>query len=745
MSRFARTVPRERPVYRKLRGYAFDPSLSIKMDTVAINDVVYKIRWEELLQNNGTTPSVGPVGEYVEVVDFDPTMGPNGTLYAPVDLNDPYILANDGLTPSESNPQFHQQFVYAASMLTIQHFEQALGRQILWAPRIFGKESPEAKRGLYEEYVPRLRIYPHAMRIANAYYSPLKKAVLCGYFSATPKTAALQMPGSLVFSCLSHDIVAHEVTHAILDGVHRNYNRATNPDVLAFHEAFSDIVALFQHFTFPEVLKHQIARTRGDLEKQSLLGELAQQVGVAMGGYGSLRDAIGGHDKQTGEWSLKDPTPMDYERTTEPHDRGSILVAAVFEAFLTIYKNRVKDLLRIATGGTGILPQGEIPPDLVNRLAGEAAKTATHVLSMCVRALDFCPPVDITFGEYLRAIITADYEMVKEDRHHYRLAFIDAFRRRGIYPTGIRTLSEESLRYRDEWDGLHPSTQMMMNFIREFLTEYRNEVIYTKDRREIYDITKNYIAGATPLYAGAADASEGNRPVSSRDKKIKGLHERLWQKFDNYTEFEMLTGLVFGDNWREFGANESKTNPNWPSFQVLDLRIASRVGPNGNTVNHIIFGLVQRIGVVYGTKDGQRETRKEKFKRAYTAADWRISKASQQGESSSTNNAEEALNDDVPSGPPGGIEVRGGCTLIFDLDSATLKYAIAKRLLTALPDGGERTLNWEWIDQVRTYQVEELPRQMSLHSQAFAAADHGQIDEPFAMLHQHFGESHAEE
>ena len=321
-------------------------------------------------------------------------------MYAPVDLNHPYVLANDGLTPSESNPQFHQQFVYAASMLTIQHFEHALGRQILWAPRVFGKGSPEAASGLYEEYVPRLRIYPHAVRIANAYYSPLKKAVLCGYFSATPKTAALQMPGSLVFSCLSHDIVAHEVTHAILDGVHRNYNRATNPDVLAFHEAFADIVALFQHFTFPEVLKHQIARTRGDLEKQSLLGELAQQVGVAIGGYGSLRDAIGSHDKQTGEWSLKDPKPTDYERTTEPHDRGSILVAAVFEAFLTIYKNRVKDLLRIATGGTGILPQGEIHPDLVNRLAGEASKTATHVLTMCVRALDFCPPVDITFGEY---------------------------------------------------------------------------------------------------------------------------------------------------------------------------------------------------------------------------------------------------------------------------------------------------------------------------------------------------------
>ena len=391
MSHFSRKVPQERPVYRKLRGYAFDPSLSAQIDTADINEVIYKIRWED-----GEALKPGPVGEYIEVIDFDPTIGDKGTFYAPVYLNDTYIVANDGLTPSEGNPQFHQQFVYSVAMLTIQNFEQALGRQILWAPRLL------EDREKYEEYVPQLRIYPHALRIANAYYSPLKKSILCGYFSMSPKTSAAGMPGSLVFSCLSHDIVAHEVTHAIVDGLHRYYNRATNPDVLAFHEAFADLVALFQHFSFPDVLKHQIRRTRGELEKQNLLGELAQQVGVAIGRYGSLRDAIGGYDEKTKQWTPAVPDPAAYQNTLEPHDRGSILVAAVFDAFLTIYKSRIKDLLRIASGGTGVLQQGELHPDLVNRLATEASKTASHVLNMCVRALDFCLPVDITFGDYLR-------------------------------------------------------------------------------------------------------------------------------------------------------------------------------------------------------------------------------------------------------------------------------------------------------------------------------------------------------
>ncbi len=120
MSRFSREVPRERPGYRKLRGYAFDPSLSVAIDTADINEVIYKIHWED-----GSALRPGPVGEYVEVIDFDPTVGDKGTFYAAVNLNDEYILANDGLAPSESNPQFHQQFVYAVAMLTIERFEQA--------------------------------------------------------------------------------------------------------------------------------------------------------------------------------------------------------------------------------------------------------------------------------------------------------------------------------------------------------------------------------------------------------------------------------------------------------------------------------------------------------------------------------------------------------------------------------------------------------------------------------------------
>jgi hypothetical protein len=429
------------PPYRRLRVFAFDPSLQMDLETAAINHAVVKVPWERnpAKDGDGTALGPGPTGEYLEVVDADPA---SQSFYAPVDLNDPDLLAQDGLAPSEGNPQFHQQMVYAVAMTTIRNFEAALGRLMLWAPRKW-----EAGMGWDALFVQRLRIYPHALREANAYYSPVKKALLFGYFPASVRDPRQHLPRGVVFTCLSHDIVAHETTHALLDGLHRRLIEATNPDMLAFHEGFADIVAIFQHFTLPEVLRHQIARTRGDLSAQNLLAQLAVQFGRATGRRGALRDALGDVDRKTGQWQLRPPEPEQLDRTLEPHARGAILVAAVFDAFLTIYKARIADLLRLATQGTGVLPQGEIHPDLVNRLAREAGKAAQHVLTMCIRALDYCPPVDLTFGEFLRALITADCDLVRDDDLGYRPAVIGAFQRRGIYPRDVRTLSVESLRW----------------------------------------------------------------------------------------------------------------------------------------------------------------------------------------------------------------------------------------------------------------------------------------------------------
>ncbi len=420
------------PLSRKLRVFAFDPVLGMQVDTEYLNETTLEIPWEDSLQP-------GPIGEYLEVVDVDPA---SGACYAPVDLNHPYLLASNGLAPAEGVPQFHQQMVYAVAMTTIGRFEEALGRTALWAPCLTPAKEGEK---IHSYFVQRLRIYPHALREQNAYYSPPRKSLLFGYFQANREDAGDNLPGGLVFCCLSHDVVAHETTHALLDGLHRYYQYQTNPDIAAFHEAFADIVALFQHFTIPAALKHTIATSQGDLRKDNLLAQLAQQFGQASNGSKALRSALG-----------KLPKPTDYLNSTEAHDRGAVLLAAIFQAFLEIYDARIADLKRLATGGTGVLPPGGISVDLVNRMAREASRAADHVLRACIRALDYCPPVDLTFGDYLRALITADMDLEPEDQFNYRTAFISGFRARGIFPQGVRNLSEENLRWQPPKISLAP-------------------------------------------------------------------------------------------------------------------------------------------------------------------------------------------------------------------------------------------------------------------------------------------------
>jgi len=535
-----------RPVFRYLRGFALDPSLRNHLGTVPVSIVVYKVPWESLMP--------GPVGEYLEVIDYDPA---SKCFYEPIDLDDSRLLAQEGYPPSEGVPHFHQQMVYAVASLTIRHFERALGRVALWRPG----PSPDPKNEFDDShYVQRLRIYPHALREANAYYSPQKIALLFGYYAASDDDPADHIPGGTVFTCLSHDVIAHETTHALLDGMHRSFTQPTNPDMQAFHEAFADIVAMFQHFTYPELVRHQIGQTRGKLRThENFLAQLATEFGRTTGKRAALRDAIGKYDPETKRWEPSVPDPNDYETALEAHERGAILVAAVFDAFLSIYENRTADLLRVATGGSGILPVGELHPDFISRLSQEVSKAATHVLGICIRALDYCPPIDLTFGEYLRALITADRDLVEDDDLHYRVAFIEAFRRRGIYPRDLRTLSEESLAWRGpEQEGYFPSDTLTRGI--EPLRGYADKLLYAKSRQDIFVLT--------------------------REMRI-AIHNWLQTHFDG-TQSGDTDGAYLGLQVTP----GRKTN-----FEVRAARLANRIGPDGNMLPQFVIELLQKRNV----------------------------------------------------------------------------------------------------------------------------------------------------
>jgi hypothetical protein len=393
-----------KPLSRFLRVYAVDPSVSMPLDGPIEQYLTLKVPWEEPLQQ-------GPIGEYVEIIDYDPA---SRSFFAPVDLNFPWVLANAGLPPAEGVPQFHQQMVYALAMTTIRHFETALGRMILWAPRAL--VSGEQK------FVQRLRIYPHALPEANAYYSPSKKALLFGYFRTEISTKVNPIPAT-AFTCLSHNIVAHETTHAILDGLRRAVTLDNGgPEAVVFQQAFADSVGLLQHFALPGFLRSQVAFT-GDLEKnESLLEDLARRLANPAPLFGELRRSIGrpAAAKETASESVS------------LSGRASVLVAAIFDTFLKVFRKRTADLLRLT--GLEVAASRELNRDLLDAISAQAAKSASHVLQMCIRAIDYCPPVDVTVVDYLRAIVTADTELMPEDERGYRAAVLGAFRQRGISP-----------------------------------------------------------------------------------------------------------------------------------------------------------------------------------------------------------------------------------------------------------------------------------------------------------------------
>jgi hypothetical protein len=407
------------PIARPLRVMALDPAASRLDGCVAVVDVPY-----EPLEP-------GPIGALLAVDDQD---GATGQRLAAIDLDDPRVLLGRGRDATATDPQFHQQMVYAVCARVVAEFRRALGRHLAWG---FDAADTGSRHG------GRLVLRPHAFVGENAFYDEERGELRFGYYQAAPRATGRNVPGSWVFTCLSHDVIAHEVTHALLHGLRADFTVPTGPDVLAFHEAFADIVALLTRFSYSDVVRAALRKSRGDVGAAELLTDVARQFGQTMSAHSAAGQAL----RSALDVRADGGDPPPYDVTDEPHDRGASLVAAVFEAFRTVYRRRTEPYVRLATGGSGVLPPGELSRDLLDLLTKEAGKLASQFLRICVRAIDYCPPVDVEFGEYLRAVITADHDLVPDDPLAYREAWVDAFRRRAIYPRFVPNLSEDALRW----------------------------------------------------------------------------------------------------------------------------------------------------------------------------------------------------------------------------------------------------------------------------------------------------------
>lgn len=551
------------PAYRFLRGYTLDPGFSTLLETFKVNETTYRINWEDV--------GPGPSGEYLEIIDYDPA---SGCFYEPVDLDQPAVMANQGLRPSEGNPQFHQQFVYTIGMKTIEHFERALGRKVIWT----------APAGAPQEALPALRIYPHALRQANAYYDPGKKAILFGYFKAGANTEGVNFPGGTVFTCLSPDIIAHEMTHAILDSIHPLFRENTNNDVAAFHEGFADVVALMQRFSTTDLIEHELERTKGRMDQRTVFGALASQMGQAIkSGHSALRDAIGTFD-ENGVWSRRKPDPRAFLHTHQAHDRGGLFVAAIFDAFIDLYTFKTKDLFRIA----GVVPGAEsvISVDLIKRLAREAAEIAQHLLQICIQALDYVPPFDISFGDYLRALVTADLEMAPADEYGYRVSLMQAFRAWGIYPDQLNTLSIESLRW-NPIPSLSGIDKEVLKVVKASIRDQVRDLLALKDRSAILRKSEDIQGILQKLLE--EQIPEPGQQVSKE-----------WEQF-----LERL-GLTTSPVDFTYEGEQIIFREPVPRIEIQSLRPVNRYSREGRQIDQLLVTLTQTLEVAKGKFQGMR-------------------------------------------------------------------------------------------------------------------------------------------
>ena len=390
---------------RKLTILALDPS---------VKDGRTVLRTQIEIPNE--TLDKGPRGYRVHVIDYDSTGDviypagpiPDGVNRTDAPPDDPFENVTDEALLSD--PGFHGFMTYGIVMKTLARFEHALGRRLSW--------SFTGTKGGHQ-----IQIAPHAFADANAFYADTAQGLFFGYFpSADGKRH--------VFSCLSHEVVAHETTHALLDGLRERYTDPSSPQQAGFHEGFADIVALLSIFSAQSVVERVVDLGMPDIEEQTVLRRNVSAKTLRQSALFGLAQEMGAELTGVHGNALRRSVALEPSRDlinspefSEAHACGELLVAAVLNAYLDAWVQRLK-----AIGDESKLDR--------NRAAEEGAELADRLLTMCIRAIDYCPPTDLQFCDFASAVLTADWELnPKDEKYSIRKTLLDWFKKFGIDPS----------------------------------------------------------------------------------------------------------------------------------------------------------------------------------------------------------------------------------------------------------------------------------------------------------------------
>jgi hypothetical protein len=132
-----------------------------------------------------------------------------------------------------------------------------------------------------------------------------------------------------IHSCRSVDLIAHETGHAILDCFLPHLNKG-NAETKGIGEAFCDLAGMFMVLSQFDLCEYVIEETKGDLTQSSILSLFAVGYGSAENQFKEIRNAINTYTYQHEAWS--------------PYDHSQVLVAALYEILVELFKENRKSI-----------------------------------------------------------------------------------------------------------------------------------------------------------------------------------------------------------------------------------------------------------------------------------------------------------------------------------------------------------------------------------------------------------------
>lgn len=330
--------------------------------------------------------SPGPTSSRIAVIDFD---ADTGQVEEPVEwdarrLHFYFRRKQEKIPLTEEHrdlPQFHQVNVWAIVQKILSLFEDSM---------ILGRCTPWGFDGN------RLLLYPHAGELSNAFYDRSSRSIRFYYF---------QKNGKRVYTCLSHDIIAHETGHAVLDGLRPLYMEDSSIQTSAFHEFLADLTAVQTAFLNNELRFQAAQESEGDLSRDQIISGIAEEFGYYSYKRAYLRTAQ--NEKRMSE--VKD--------SLSHYEWSQVLTGAMFDILTEMVAMRMMKLKK----------------NLQKPSMKEAFLFACNRFRrVAFQPLDFLPPADVQFSDYARAVLRADAVVEPGDGDGYREMMAGVFRKRGI-------------------------------------------------------------------------------------------------------------------------------------------------------------------------------------------------------------------------------------------------------------------------------------------------------------------------